>query len=138
MIIDNSRAMIASAAVGLMVMFTSPAAAFETIIGTWVGTIEQPGSGSYPGAMIMLSPREGTSAYSSFNCGGILTGKGSGGVYKFRETITYGHASQQENGCIDGNIEMVVRGDTLRWTWAGSYEGEKISATSVLRRVIER
>ena len=108
--------------------------AADPIVGTWSGRVDQPGSSPYRGVMTLSSPNEGTSSYPSLKCGGTLSGGGSGGVYRFKETITSGRATDTSGGCIDGHITMVVRGDSAVWQWSGSWKGKGYSASGTLYR----
>jgi len=108
----------------------------QDVVGTWTGTVDQPGSGSYGIVMTIASPSGGTTEYSSLSCGGSLSGGGSGGVYNFRETITHGRVGQKaRGGCIDGNIKVVLSGsDRMFWEWTGSYQGKSYYASGKLSR----
>ena len=106
----------------------------QSIVGTWSGTIQQPGSGSYAGEMTFDSPTSGSSRYPSLGCGGTLSGGGSGGVYRFRETITYGRATATTGGCIDGQIDLSIHGNRMSWSWSGSWQGKGYSASASLQR----
>lgn len=129
---------IAVVAIGLTIFYVAPVTA-DSIVGTWTGTIEQHPAGSsstYPGEFTLTSPTSGKSTYPSLNCGGTLSGGESGGVYRFRETITYGRVvAGSDQGCIDGNIEMTVRGNTMTWRWSGSWQGERYVASGTLQRM---
>jgi len=111
-----------------------PPAAAQSIVGTWTGTVNQAGEPPYPAEMTLTSPSSGSSNYSSLRCGGTLSGGGSGGAYRFRESITHGRATATSGGCIDGTIEMVVHGDSMQWSWSGSWQGKSYSASATLQR----
>lgn len=111
-----------------------PPAAAQSVVGTWTGTVQQAGEAPYPAEMTLTSPSSGSSNYPSLNCGGTLSGGGSGGVYRFRESITHGRATATSGGCIDGTIEMVVRGNGMQWSWSGSWQGKSYSASATLQR----
>ena len=81
--------------------------------------------------MTLTSPSGGSSSYP-LNCGGRLSGGGSGGVYRFNETITFGRITETSDGCIDGSVEMIVRGDTVDWSWSGSWQGKSYFASGTL------
>jgi len=106
----------------------------DSIVGTWTGTIDQTGAPSYPGEFTFTSATSGTSRYPSLKCGGTLSGGQSGNTYRFRESITYGRATPTTDGCVDGNIEMVVTGDSMSFRWSGSWQGQSISASGRLSR----
>lgn len=121
-------------AIGLAPSYISSVGAADPIVGTWSGTVDQPGEGSYKAVMTLTSPSGGSSSYPSLNCGGRLSGGGSGGVYRFNETITFGRATETSDGCIDGSIEIIVRGDTLDWSWSGSWQGKSYFVSGTLFR----
>lgn len=137
MLITRMLARVALGAVlafGLATSYSSSAGAADPIVGTWSGTAVQPGWGSYEVIITLTSPSAGSSSYPSLNCGGRLSGGRSGGAYHFSETIAYGRPTETSDGCIDGSIEMIVRGDTVDWSWSGSWQGESISASGTLFR----
>ena len=117
-----------------LIVAALPARAADPIVGTWSGTVDQPGAGSYAAVMELTAPDGGSSDYPSLNCGGSLSGGGSGGVYNFRETITYGRATETSGGCIDGNIRMVLQGNRMFWEWTGSWQGESVYASGKFTR----
>jgi hypothetical protein len=114
-----------------------PAAA-QPIVGTWTGTVHQAGEPPYPAEMTLTSPTSGSSSYSSLSCGGTLSGgvsgSGSSAAYRFRESITHGRATETTGGCIDGTIEMVVQGNSMQWSWSGSWQGKSYFASATLQR----
>ena len=110
--------------------------AADPIVGTWKGTVDQSGYGSYEVTMTLDSAGGGTIEYPSLNCGGSLSGSGSGGVYQYRETITYGLADSEGKGCITGgSIRVVIQGDGAFWEWNGSYESKDYYVSGKLYRV---
>lgn len=131
-------ALLAVALLALECVVPSTAVA-DSILGRWTGTVEQYPVGTsqtYTADMTLTSPTSGTIDYPSLNCGGTLSGGGSGGVYRFRESIRYGRVtSANPAGCFDGNIDMTVHGDTMTWQWSGSFEGQSYSVSGTLRRV---
>lgn len=111
--------------------------AADPVVGTWIGTAHQSGQGqssSYQVEMKIISPSEGATVYPSLSCGGSLAGGKTGDVYRFRESITYGKVTGDSSGCIDGDIEISVHGNSMSWHWTGSYEGESIVSTATLTR----
>lgn len=107
----------------------------DSILGGWSGTVSQSGSGSYEVAMTMDSAGGGSIEYPSLACGGSLSGGGSGGVYQYRESITYGGVTPEGGGCINGgSIRMVLQGDAIFWEWKGSYEAEDYYVSGKLYR----
>ncbi len=100
--------------------------------GTWRGTANQPGHGSYEVLMELDGRGGGRTDYPSLSCGGNL----SGGPGNYFESITYGRAVPGgADGCIDGSIAVAVSGETMFWSWSGSWEGESVSASATLQRV---
>jgi hypothetical protein len=72
---------------------------------------------------MQLNGTTGSTAYPSLGCGGELTYLGAqGDGFGYREHITYGQGK-----CIDGEIGVVPKGNTLYWEWRGS--GYSASAT---------
>lgn len=116
------------------VLLASPALAVDPIVGEWTGTVHQSGSGSYGVVMTLSSASGGSTEYASLNCGGSLSGGGSGGVYNFTETITNGRATEKSGGCIDGNIKAVLQGNWMFWEWTGSYRGKSYYVSGKLAR----
>ena len=135
-----SRGILAVIAAAGLILPAVSADAADSIVGKWVGTLyQQPAasSSSYPGEFVLTSPTSGTSRYPSLNCGGNLSGDESGGVYRFRESIVQGRATATTGGCIDGNIEMIVSGNTMTLRWSGSWNGQSYLVTGTLRRIDE-
>lgn len=98
--------------------------------GTWTGTVDQPGWGSYGVVMRLESDQGGTTDYPDIPCSGSLSGGGSGGVYTFTETIT-----AYRDKCVDnGRIRFVVQGDNAYWEWTGSQDGVSYFASGTLHR----
>ncbi len=108
--------------------------AADPIVGTWSGRVDQPGSNPYQGVMTLSSPNGGRSSYPSLKCGGSLSGGGSGGVYRFKETITFGRATATSGGCIDGQITMILQGNRVVWQWSGSWKGKGYAASGTFDR----
>ena len=108
------------------------AAAVAQEAGTWSGTVDQPGAGSYGVTMTLDGRGGGTTSYPSLSCGGTL----SGGPGSYFEQITSNRAVPGgASGCIDGNISVSVSGDTMAWSWSGSWEGRSYTASATLNRV---
>lgn len=116
--------------------YAKPSPAADPIVGAWGGTVDQPGYGSYEVTMTLDSAEGGTIEYPSLNCGGSLSGSGSGGVYRYQETITYGLVDSEGKGCITGgSIRVVLQGDGVFWEWNGSHESQAIYVSGKLYRV---
>lgn len=114
----------------IAVIFLGGIAVAQDPAGTWTGTVDQPGWGSYDVVMVLDSASGGTSDYPGIPCSGSLSGGGSGGVYTFTETIT----AYREN-CVDnGRIRFVVQGDNAFWEWSGSQDGVSYYASGTLHR----
>jgi hypothetical protein len=115
------------------------AVAADPIVGTWTGTLQQQPATSFGSTFssefTFTSQGSGASKYPSLSCGGTLSGGESGGTYRFRESITYGHVTQTTGGCIDGIIEIVVRGSSMSVQWNGSWQGTNVVASGTLNRV---
>ena len=85
--------------------------------GSWTGTVTQEGPGdersTYPMKM-RLRGNAGTIDYPSLACGGKLTYLGlRDGMYRYRETLTYGLKE-----CIDGGlVTLTINGRSLSWVW---------------------
>jgi hypothetical protein len=109
-------------------------AAQDAIVGTWAGAVAQ-GDNSFPARITFVSPKGGISRYPSYPCGGTLSGDRKGDGYVYTETITYGGMDEKPDGCIHGTVSVTVDGDTLKYVWTGSYNGENYSAEGELRRV---
>ena len=116
---------------GVVLMLAAPGVAQAQEAGTWRGTVDQPGSGSY-GVIMQLDGRGGGSTdYPALACSGAL----SGGPGSYRETIVTNRAvAGQAGGCIDGDISVSVSGDTMSWYWSGSWQGQPYTASAVLQR----
>jgi len=113
----------------LAVAGAGPAGAQEA--GTWVGTVDQPGSGSYGVIMVLDGQGGGSTDYPALSCGGAL----SGGPGTYFETITRNRAEPGgTSGCIDGSITVSVSGDSIDWHWSGSWEGDSYTASATLTR----
>ncbi len=125
------------AVTGLTCLGGTAASTQDSIVGTWNGVIEQQPAGpasSYAAEFTFTSPTSGTSRYPSLNCGGTLSGGGSGGTYRFRESITYGRATPTTGGCIDGSVEIVLNGARMSIRWTGSWQGQSVVASGTLGR----
>ena len=59
---------------------------------------------------------------------------GRDGVYRFKETITSGRATDTSGGCIDGQITMIRQGAIVEWQWSGSWKGKGYSASGTFYR----
>ncbi len=113
-----------------LILFGSTAASAQEA-GNWQGTVSQPGSGSYGVTMTLDGNGGGSTSYPSLNCGGSL----SGGPGTYFESITSNRAVPgQRGGCIDGNIQVQVSGDTMSWYWYGSWQGKSYTASATLHR----
>jgi len=86
--------------------------------------------------MTLDSADGGAIEYPSLSCGGSLSGGGSGGVYHYSETITYGLVDSENKGCITGgSIRVVLQGEGVFWEWKGRHESQDIYASGKLYRV---
>ena len=123
-------------AIAFTLMNAETSLAADPVVGTWRGTVDQPGYGSYEVVMTLDSADGGTIEYPSLGCGGSLSGEGSGGTYQYRETITHGLINSEGKGCITGgSIRVVLQGDGVFWEWNGNYESKNIYVSGKLYRV---
>lgn len=114
-----------------VILYFGSAVASAQEAGTWQGTVDQPGSGSYGVTMILDGGGGGSTSYPSLSCGGSL----SGGPGTYFESITSNRAvSGQRGGCIDGNIQVQVTGNSMSWYWYGSWQGKSYTASATLHR----
>ena len=119
----------------LFFLSLSSSFAEDPIRGTWWGSVTQPGYGAYDVTMTLDSASGGTIEYPSLSCGGTLSGGGSGGVYQYSETITYGLVTPDQEGCITGgSLRVVHQGEAVFWEWRGSYDSQEYYASGKLYR----
>jgi hypothetical protein len=119
----------------LLFLAPSPAVADSDLAGRWSGVALQSDGQTFPAIMIFDRQGHGESQYPSLDCSGKLSGAGSKGAYRFRETIAgYGRAGEGSGRCIDGTITISVSGDVMTWSWAGEWKGKPITAAGTLRR----
>jgi hypothetical protein len=106
---------------------TSPA---ESIVGTWSGTVDQPGVGKYPVTMSITSLATGTIDYPTLKCGGTLLTHGSASSLTYTETITYG-----ADRCFnDGKIALrLIDVNQLQWEYVHPTGGP---ASARLNRIV--
>lgn len=78
---------------------TKPSRTYALLVGTWRGTIVQPGYGSYSAVIRFAESGDGHVAYRTLQCGGSLAlVKQEGSNYVFSENIEYG----VEHNCVTG------------------------------------
>lgn len=107
----------------------------DAIVGTWVGQAAQPNQDPFEVRLTFVSPQGGVSRYPSDpSCGGVLRGDRNGDHYQYQETITYGGTEELDNGCIDGNISLTVKGDTMKFDWTANASGQDFSSSGELHR----
>lgn len=122
---------------GGAVLAAAPDVAQTEITGTWTGVLNQTPAGTasaFQTEFVFTSAMSGTSRYPSLNCGGTLSGSGSGGRYRYTETITSRRATATTDGCIDGIVDITISGNTMHVQWSGSWQGERILAGGTLQR----
>jgi hypothetical protein len=89
----------------------------EDLVGEWSGTVYQTGpenaTSTYPAKMV-LKGASGNMDYETLQCGGqLIFVIKTGGLYYFRESITYG-----KEKCIDGGMVTVEPGgNSVQWSW---------------------
>jgi len=107
----------------------------DAIVGSWVGQAAQPDQDPFEVRLTFVSPKGGVSRYPSEpSCGGVLNGNVNGDHYDYQEMITFGGAEDVENGCLDGKIRVTVNGDTLKFDWSSTANGEMFTSSGELRR----
>lgn len=100
---------------GINSIAVSGTATSAPVVGTWRGSVLQPGIGTYSITMVLQGPSGGTIAYGApLNCSGIVTGTGqTGNEYRYSETLT-----QNAFACVPGGtIRVQPNGNTMRWQW---------------------
>jgi hypothetical protein len=102
----------------------------DAIVGTWTGTAAEPEKDAYKGGIVRY-PGETP-------CGGILTGDRKGDDYEYKESITFNGLDERDDGCFDGIMRLSVDGDTMKFDWSGTYEGQERTATGELKRQSRR
>lgn len=114
---------------------TSAASAGDAIVGTWIGTAHQPEQDPFDVRLTIVSPKGGISRYPSAPaCGGILSGDRKGDGYEYQETITFGGKDERDDGCVGGLMRLTIDGDTMKYDWSGTYEGQDYSSSGELHR----
>ena len=105
------------------------------IVGLWTGTVVQAGVGKIETWLTFVSAQSGVSQYPADNCGGVLAGKMlQKAVYEYSEKIAWGRATEDEDGCIDGQMRLTVRGEELDLQFSAVHNGKKETASGTLRR----
>jgi hypothetical protein len=114
-------------------------ASAQDIVGVWVGQAAQPDQkdgATFPVRLTFVSPTGGISRYPSEPiCGGMLVGDQKGDLFEYQETITYGGKNERADGCIPGTKKLTVDGDTMKYEWSSTYEGQDYASTGELQRV---
>ena len=104
------------------------AAGDDPIVGRWSGQVTEQRGGAtdqYPLTIQFDSPSHGSTDYSTFQCGGELTGgRTANSAYSYAEKITKGD-------CTDGgHLEVkLVSHDTISILWS-SQPGDKSDTVS--------
>lgn len=111
----------------------------DPIVGHWVGTAAQPEQGSFEVTLTFVSPKGGISRYPGETpCGGVLVGDRHGDSYQYQESITYNGTDERQDGCISGNISLTLEGDTLKYEWSGTNNGQDYTSSGELKRRTKR
>ena len=110
------------------------AQAQDPIVGTWVGTLTQPEMTPFETRLTFVSPKGGVSRYPTFPCGGILTGDRKGTAYEYEETISWGGMDENAQGCIGGLVRITIDGDTMKFDWSATYNGQESTASGEFHR----
>jgi hypothetical protein len=107
----------------------------DAIVGTWVGRAAQPNQDPFEVRLTFVSPKGGVSRYPGDPaCGGVLRGDRNGDHYEYQERITYGGTEELDNGCLSGNISLTVKGDTMKFDWTTTSNGQDFSSSGELHR----
>jgi hypothetical protein len=107
----------------------------DAIVGSWVGQAAQPNQDPFEVRLTFVSPNGGVSRYPGDPvCGGVLRGDRNGDHYEYQETITYGGTGELDNGCLDGNLSLTIKGDTLKFDWTATANGQDFSSSGELHR----
>ncbi len=107
----------------------------DAIVGTWVGKANMPDADSFDVRLTFVSPKGGVSRYPGDPpCGGMLVGDRKGNGYEFKETITYNGTDEKSDGCLNGTMTLSLEGDTIKYDWAASYDGQDYTVTGELQR----
>jgi hypothetical protein len=111
----------------------------DPIVGFWVGKAAQPENDPFDVRLTFVSPKGGISRYPSEpTCGGMLVGDRKGDGYEYQETVTYGGSDERADGCLNGTMKLSVDGDTMKYDWASSYNGQDYSSSGELKRQSRR
>jgi hypothetical protein len=107
----------------------------DAIVGIWAGTAAEPEKDAYQVRLTFVSQKGGIVRYPGETpCGGVLTGDRNGDDYEYQETITYNGLDERDDGCFDGVMRLSVDGDTMKFEWTGTYDGQERTATGELKR----
>lgn len=75
------------------------------------------------------------SRYPASGCGGILTGDRKGDAYHYNEVVTWGGLDEKpDDGCVGGPVVITVDGDTMKFEWSGTAQGQSHSLKGELHR----
>src|SRR5262245_21630349 len=124
----RARAIAVAASIGVAATLASGGASAQDIVGVWVGQAAQPNEkegNTFPVRLTFVSPTGGISRYPSDPvCGGMLVGDQKGDLFEYQETITFGGKDERSDGCIPGTMKLTVDGDTMKYEWSSTYEGQ--------------
>jgi hypothetical protein len=110
-------------------------ASAQDIVGSWVGEANLPEQGAYPVRLTFVSAKGGISRYPSDPpCGGMLKGDQKGDYFEYEETVTFGGKDERDDGCIPGTMRLTVDGDTMKYEWWGSFNGQDYTSSGELQR----
>ena len=105
-----------------------------SIVGNWVGQLEQVGGAASYTFEISITAKGGATKYPDLDCIGELTRVGESKSYVFFfESIIQGQASKGGR-CPDGTITVSRQGDGLAVGWFGSVQDDIIVASGTLSK----
>ena len=111
----------------------------DAIVGTWTGTAAEPEKEPYQVRLTFVSPKGGIVRYPGETpCGGMLTGDRKGDDYEYQESINFNGLDERDDGCFDGVMRLSIDGDTMKFEWSGTYEGQERTASGELKRQSRR
>ncbi len=107
----------------------------DPIVGVWVGKAAQPENDPFDVRLTFVSPKGGVSRYPSepraAACSSAIARATSTNI---RKPITYGGSDEKTDGCLNGTMKLSVDGDTMKYDWTASYNGQDYSSTGELKR----
>jgi hypothetical protein len=108
----------------------------DAIVGAWTGTAAQPEQDPFEVNLTFVSPKGGISRYPGETpCGGVLVGDRKGDGYEYQESITYnGTDERPQDGCISGTMTLTLEGDTMKYSWSGTSNGQEYTSSGELKR----